>query len=66
MDDEADYILRLIAARCGDEVADAVIPNAVLVHVLAAFDALEARLAALSEAVETRDEIEGYADPQAA
>jgi hypothetical protein len=45
MDDVgADYLDRLIRARCGDEIADAVIPAATLEDVLALIAEMQDRI----------------------
>jgi hypothetical protein len=44
MDEEADYIKSVIAARCGDAVADAVIPVAELEAVIVLIDEPQERI----------------------
>jgi hypothetical protein len=49
---------RIIRRRCGDEIADAVMPAEVFKLVVEALDALAERLQALSEAEQARDKSE--------
>jgi hypothetical protein len=44
MDDDGDYIMRVIAARCGDVIASAVVPAVIVERIADAIDAVRFRL----------------------
>jgi hypothetical protein len=55
---DADHAISVIRARCGDEIADAVVPVHTVKAMLLLADELAIRIAALQDAVATASERE--------
>jgi hypothetical protein len=57
MDDDSvsDYTIRLIAQRCGEEIADAVVPVETVTMMLEIIAALQDRVDELALSVEARE-----------
>jgi hypothetical protein len=56
MDEDADYLTRLIAHRCGEEIAAAVVPVESVTEMLLIIAALQDRLDKLAAQVEATRE----------
>ena len=59
VDSDADYLAAVIAARCGPEMADAVVPVEIVARIVEVIDAMQERLDGLAAAVGGLDEDRG-------
>jgi hypothetical protein len=66
MENDPDYVDRVIRHRCGDAIADLVVPVELFVRVLEIIDALNERLQSLQTVVDDQTEAERHEDSQAA
>jgi hypothetical protein len=55
MDDDADYTIRVISARCGEEIAAAAVPVETLKMMLEIIAALQDRIDELALRVEAKE-----------